>query len=124
MKIVEIALIFLIFNFVMGIMTYSSLSEGSIYYESSYTERFTPQGGEFPHNISAGSESDQYSQTMWMVNAIFGTLTFNWALEYVPAGISDSSIISYIFLGLNSILGFLYAAAIIELFMKQQRVVE
>lgn len=123
MKVAEIALVFLIFNIVMGLITYSGLSSGSIYYEKGYIDRYSPSGNEFPQNLSATSEDVQYSQTMDMIGVMFGSLTFNWLFEYVPQVMKPEPIVTGFITGLNAILIFLYSCAIIELFIRQTKVI-
>ncbi len=117
MKIVEAAFIMLVFNICMGIVTHSLITPYPLYYESEYTNLFDPETGSLPQNISTVSESQQYSTTMDVVDIILSVTDFGWVYEYIPEEL-DSEASIYIG-GLQAIIGFFYAVAIVEFFVKQ-----
>lgn len=117
MKIVEVALIILVFNVCMGIVTHSLITPYPIYYESEYVNTFNPETGSLPANISTVSETQQYSTTMDIVDIIMSVTDFGWITHYVPSELKSEATI-YI-MSLQAIIGFFYAVAIIELFVKQ-----
>lgn len=117
MKIVELAFILLVFNFCMGVVVHSQLTEYPIYYESEFIERFDPETGDLPGNISTVSETQQYSTTMNIVDIVMSVTDFGWLYALIPDDI-ESEFVIYI-VGLQAIVGFFYAVAIIELFVKR-----
>lgn len=117
MKIVGLAFALLLFNFCMSAAVHAQMTDYPIYYESEYLNEFDPEGGSLPENISTVSEAEQYPTTMNIVDLILGVTDFGWLYSLVPDDLDDAAA-PYI-MGLQGIVGFLYAVAIIELFVKR-----
>jgi hypothetical protein len=117
MKIIEVAFIMLVFNICMGAVTHSLITPYPLYYETEFINIMDPDSGRLPANISTVSETQQYSTTMDVVDIVMSVTDFGWLDHYVPAGLKTEAAL-YI-LGLQAIVGFFYAIAIIELFVKQ-----
>ena len=116
MKIVEIAFALLVFNICMAVVTHSGLTSYPYYYESEYVDVYGPDGS-LPENISTVSEEQQYSTTMSVFNTIISTVTFDWMYYLIPDEL-DEPAVPFI-LGLNAIMLFMLAVAIVELFVKR-----
>lgn len=117
MKIVGLAFALLILNFCFAATVYSDITDYTIYYESEFIEEFDPENGSLPGNISTVSEAEQYPTTMNIVDVILGVTDFGWLYALVPDDLDDDAA-PYIIM-LQAIIGFLYAVAIIELFVKR-----
>lgn len=117
MKIVEVAFIILVFNICVGMVTHAMITPYPNYYESEYVNTFNPESGMLPTNISTVSEAQQYSTTMDIVDVVMSVTDFGWLYHYVPADLQTEA--AYYIIGLQAIVGFFYAVAIIELFVKQ-----
>lgn len=117
MKIAEIAFILLVFNACVGVVTHSLITPYPLYYESEYTNTFDPDTGALPSNMSTVSETQQYSTTMDIVDVIMSVTDFGWLNHYVPQELKSEATIYVVML--QAIVGFFYAVAIIELFVKQ-----
>lgn len=119
MKIIETAFVILVFNLAMGIASHT-FETHSIYYESEAVNAFQPGTGALPDNITTSSETQQYSSTMGIVDVIFSVTNFGWIRVLIPDYLQSSAEI-YI-LALQAIVGFFYAIAIIEMFVKYSSV--
>ncbi len=117
MKIVEVAFILLVFNICVGAASHSLITPYPLYYESSYTDTFDPESGNLPSNISTVSETQQYSTTMDIVDVVMSVTDFGWLYHYIPQDLQADAAVYIV--GLQAIVGFFYAVAIIELFVKQ-----
>jgi len=119
MKIVEIAFILLIFNACMGAVTHALISPYPLYYESSYINEFDPDNPDttLPTNISTVSEDQQYSSTMNIVDLIMSVTDFGWLYYLIPDELDDE--FAFYITVIQAIVGFFYAIAIVELFVKQ-----
>lgn len=120
MKIVSIAFAILVFNVCLSIATHSMLTDHPIYYESSYINEFTPGSGSLPDNISTVSEAQQYSSTMNIFDLILNVVDFGWLYYMIPDELDEYFVIYIV--GIQAIVGFLYAVAIIELFVKRTEI--
>lgn len=120
MKIVSIAFALLVFNVCLSIATHSMLTEYPIYYESEYINEFTPGTGSLPDNISTISEAQQYSSTMSIFDLILNVVDFGWLYYMIPDELDEHFAIYIV--GIQAIVGFLYAVAIIELFVKRTEI--
>ena len=120
MKIVEVAFAMLIFNFCIGLTSHAGLIQYPIYYESEYLNEFQPGTGSLPGNLSTVSQEQQYGTTMDVVNVVLSVTDFGWLYALIPQDLHDDAAI-YI-LGLQAIIGFLYAVAIIELFVQRTEI--
>ena len=120
MKIVAIAFALLVFNVCLSIATHSQLTPYPNYYESQYINEFAPGTGSLPQNISTVSESQQYSSTMSIFDVILNVVDFGWLYYMIPDELDDDFAIYIV--GIQAIVGFLYAVAIIELFVKRTEI--
>ncbi len=116
MKIIEVSFIMLIFSICMSVVTHSGLTSYPYYYESEYVDVYGPDGS-LPDNISTVSESQQYSTTMSVFNTIISSVTFDWLYYLIPDELDESAVPFVV--GLNAIMLFLLAVAIVELFVKR-----
>ena len=116
MKIVELAFIMLVFNFCMGIAVHSGIATQTGFYESQFGNTFNPETGSLPANISTTSETQQYGATMDVLSLILSVTDFGWVYSMVPPDLK-ADFIPFI-MGLQCIVGFFYAIAIIEMFVK------
>jgi len=118
MKVVGIAFALLIFNVCLSVAAHSSLTTGTLYYESNYINTFNVDDPDnsLPGNISTVSETQQYSMTMNIFDLVINVVDFGWLYYLIPDELDDD--FAYMITGLQAIVGFLYAVAIIELFVK------
>lgn len=120
MKVVVIAFALLVFNVCLSIATHADLTAYPIYYESEFINEFQPGTGGLPDNISTVSETQQYSTTMSVFDLIINVVDFGWVYHLIPDEL-DADFAIYI-IGIQAIVGFLYAVAIIELFVKRTEI--
>jgi hypothetical protein len=119
MKIVEIAFILLVFNFCMGIAAHAQLTEYPIYYENELINNFNPDDGILPDNVSTSDETEQYAITMDVFSLILSVTDFGWLYYMIPDEL-DQEFVTIIF-GIQAIVGFFYVIALVELFVKQTK---
>jgi hypothetical protein len=120
MKIIEVAFAMLIFNICIGLTSHAMIVQYPIYYESSYVNTFQPGTGSLPGNISTVSEEQQYGTTMDVVNVVLSVTDFGWLYALIPDELDDDFAI---YIGsIQAIVGFLYAIAIIELFVRREEI--
>lgn len=118
MKIVKIAFALLVFNIIVGITINSSLATVTpTYYEPGYISTFT-ENGSLPGNVSTISEEQQYTTSMNVFNVIASVVAFDWMYYLIP----DELDVHFIPLvaGLDAMMAFLFAVALIELFVKDR----
>lgn len=122
MKIVEVAFALLVFNICVGAASHALLTPYPVYYESEYITQFNPDDAEtgLPTNISTVSETQQYSTTMNIVELVMSVTDFGWIYMMIPDEL-DVEFMFYIG-SLQAIVGFFYAIAIIEFFVKQYNI--
>ena len=117
MKIVEAAFALLIFNVSLSVVIHAGLSTVTpTYYESGYLDSFG-ENGSLPSNISTISEEQQYTTSMNVFNVIASVVTFDWIYYMVPDEL-DVHFVPLV-IGLDVVMAFLVALALIELFVKR-----
>ena len=118
MKVVGIAFALLVFNVCLSIAVHSNLTTAPVYYESEYIDTFNIDDDDtaLPTNISTVSETQQYSMTMNIFDLIVNVVDFGWVYYLIPDELDDDFV--YMVVGVQAIVGFLYAVAVIELFVK------
>lgn len=119
MKIVEIAFILLVFNVCMGLAAHANLTEYDIYYENEMINTFNTANGTIPDNVSTSDETEQYAITMDVFNMILSVTDFGWLYYMIPDEL-DAEFAPVIF-GIQAIVGFFYVIAIVELFVRQTK---
>lgn len=113
MKAVWIALVLLIFNVGMSVVTTSGLFTASAYYEDAVIDQYSEYG-----NFSNLTKTETEAQSMDMFSMAISTLSFNWAYQYIiPLGLENE--LGGFIGGLNVILLFLNAVAFVEVFMRR-----
>ena len=117
MRAIEIAFAILVFDVCTSLVIHSQLTTvPPVYYESGYVDVYGPNGS-LPANISTVSETQQYATTMDVTNVIISTLTLDWIYQFIPASLHES--FAPFIIGLDAIMVFFIAVALIEFFIKQ-----
>ncbi len=121
MKMIEIAFAILVFNVCMSLVVHSQLTTvNPVYYESGYVNTYGDNGS-LPRNISTVSQTQQYATTMDVTNTIMSTVAFDWVYQFIPPSLRES--FAPFVIGIDAIMIFFSAIAVIEFFMQQNNVI-
>ena len=105
MNLLQVFIIFLLFNVVAGMFTHANIFGISpdIQYEGEYQNIATNPD---ISNISTDpyAEAEQYVKTWGVLSVLYDTLTFNWIYSYVPWDYRDNTIIIMLVNGINALL--------------------
>lgn len=112
MKAIAIAMAILFFNLMMAGVTHANLFETTTYYESPPINAYNDT---LPDNISAVSQTQQYSQTLSVLGVLFNTLSWNWIYSYIPYELHEG--MAWFVNALNLISVFFIAISFIELWI-------
>lgn len=105
MNLLQVFMIFLIFNIVAGMFTHANIFgvAPDIKYETGYQD--IVNNPEIT-NISTypTAEAEQYVKTWNVFSILYDSLTFNWIYSYIPWEFRNSTLISIFINGINAIL--------------------
>ncbi len=105
MNLLQVFMVFLIFNIVAGMITYANIFgiEPDVHYETSYTD-ITNNPSVTNISTYPSAESEQYVKTWNVFSILYNSLTFNWIYSYVPWEFRDNTIVVLFINGINAIL--------------------
>lgn len=121
MKIAVIAMTLILINIVASVVATADIFGSSqvSFYETQFTDRYTDLSRT---NISAFSETQQFTESMNIFDVLIGSLSFNWIVQYVLTAALKEAVTNTVILGLNAFLAFLVSIALIELWMKRANI--